>query len=312
MPRAPYTLSNEQRKVLCEWVRQLRFLDGYASNLGRSVDVKEGKLFGMKSHDYHAFVERLFPVAFKELLLLNVWRAVIEVSQFFRNICSTTLRLDDMVRLEKTIPEILCKLEKIFPPSFFNSMEHLPVHLPYKARVGGPVQYRWMYQFGRFLYHLRRKVGNKAFVEGSICNVYLTEEISNFCTHHFESYIDTRALNPSRHCSTACKEQVNPTLLEIFSSAIGYATSEREITYLDDMDYNVAHAYVLGNCGIIREYERIFEDEMKRMLFCINDEDVWAKYRDRFPYWFKEYVLRSNITHCTIGALACGPLRRVR
>ncbi|KAK7278025.1 hypothetical protein RJT34_23046 [Clitoria ternatea] len=30
-------------------------------------------------------------------------------------------------------------------------MEHLPIHLPYEARIGGPVQYRWMYPFERFL-----------------------------------------------------------------------------------------------------------------------------------------------------------------
>ncbi|WVZ13964.1 hypothetical protein V8G54_011530 [Vigna mungo] len=28
-------------------------------------------------------------------------------------------------------------------------MEHFPIHLPYGARLGGPVQYRWMYPFGR-------------------------------------------------------------------------------------------------------------------------------------------------------------------
>ena len=28
---------------------------------------------------------------------------------------------------------------------FFDSMEHLPVHLAYEARIAGPVHYRWMY-----------------------------------------------------------------------------------------------------------------------------------------------------------------------
>jgi hypothetical protein len=37
----------------------------------------------------------------------------------------------------------------IFPPSFFDSMEHLHMHLPYEVKVGGPVQYRWMYPFER-------------------------------------------------------------------------------------------------------------------------------------------------------------------
>jgi hypothetical protein len=47
------------------------------------------------------------------------------------------------------IIEIICKLEMIFPPSFFDSMEHLPIYLPYEAKVGGPVQHRWMYPFKR-------------------------------------------------------------------------------------------------------------------------------------------------------------------
>jgi hypothetical protein len=31
---------------------------------------------------------------------------------------------------------LLCKLEKIFPPGFFNPMQHLILHLPYEARMG--------------------------------------------------------------------------------------------------------------------------------------------------------------------------------
>ena len=30
--------------------------DGYASNLSRCVDMREEKLFGMKSHDCHVFM----------------------------------------------------------------------------------------------------------------------------------------------------------------------------------------------------------------------------------------------------------------
>ena len=52
--------------------------------------------------------------------------------------------------LEKNIVETLCKLEKIFPLAFFDSMEHLPVHLAYEAKVGGPNQFRWMYLFERY------------------------------------------------------------------------------------------------------------------------------------------------------------------
>ncbi|XP_021775494.1 uncharacterized protein LOC110739336 [Chenopodium quinoa] len=66
MPRAPFALDKAQRKFLCEWVKQLRFLDGYTSNLSRCVDMQACKLHGMTSHDCHVFMERLLPTALRE------------------------------------------------------------------------------------------------------------------------------------------------------------------------------------------------------------------------------------------------------
>ena len=105
----------------------------------------------MKSHDCHVIMERLLPVCLRELLPLHIWKAITEISQFFRDLCAPTITLSEMDRLHKNVAEILCKLEKLFPPAFFNSMEHLPVHLPHEAYIGGPVQYRWMYPFERWV-----------------------------------------------------------------------------------------------------------------------------------------------------------------
>jgi len=59
------------------------------------------------------------------------------------------LNVDHIERLETNIFETLYKLQMIFPPSFFDSIEHIPIHLPFKEKVGGSVQYRWMYPFKR-------------------------------------------------------------------------------------------------------------------------------------------------------------------
>jgi hypothetical protein len=72
-----------------------------------------------------------------------------EISHFFRDICSSKLNVDHIERFQTNIIETLCKLEMIFPLSFFDSMEHLPIYLPFEAKAGGPVQYRWMYLFKR-------------------------------------------------------------------------------------------------------------------------------------------------------------------
>jgi len=63
--------------------------------------------------------------------------------------CSSKLNVDHIERLQTNIVETLCKLEMIFPLLFFDSMEHLPIYLPFEAKAGGPVHYRWMYLFER-------------------------------------------------------------------------------------------------------------------------------------------------------------------
>jgi hypothetical protein len=147
-PKAKYVLSSDQQKVVYKWVSELKMPDGHASNLHRCVNKGEGKLIGMKSHDCHVFMERLLPIAFSALPH-QVWSPIAELSKFFKDLCSTILRVDDLLLMEQNIVTTTCKLEKSFPPGFFNSMEHVPIHLPYEARVGGPVQYRWMYPFER-------------------------------------------------------------------------------------------------------------------------------------------------------------------
>jgi hypothetical protein len=90
-----------------------------------------------------------------------------------------------MEKLEQQIPILVCKLEKIFPPGFFNPMQHLLVHLPYEAKVGGPMQYRWMYQIERTLKKLRAMVGNKRRVEGCIAEEFKYKEIASFTCLYF-------------------------------------------------------------------------------------------------------------------------------
>ena len=78
--------------------------------------------------------------------------------------------------MKKGIILVLCKLERIYPPSFFDIMIHLALHLPREAILGGPVQARWMYPFERFMITLKQYVRNKAHPEGSIAEGYIVSE----------------------------------------------------------------------------------------------------------------------------------------
>ena len=122
----------------------------------------------MKCHDCHVFLHRYLPLALRSLLRKEVSEALIELSAYLRELCVKTIDVENLDRLEQSIPLTLCKLEKIFPPSFFYIMVHLTIHLASEAKLAGPVQFRWMYPVERFLRKLKSYVKNKACPEGSI------------------------------------------------------------------------------------------------------------------------------------------------
>ena len=72
-----------------------------------------------------------------------------ELGNFFQDLCSRILKRSELEKLEEHIVLILCKLERFFPPGFFDVMVHLAVHLSREAILEDPVQYQWMYQIER-------------------------------------------------------------------------------------------------------------------------------------------------------------------
>ena len=67
-PRANFVLEKNTQLLVYKWLKSLRFPDGHASNISRLVNMKECRLYGMKSHDCHVFMQTLIPLAFRDLL----------------------------------------------------------------------------------------------------------------------------------------------------------------------------------------------------------------------------------------------------
>jgi hypothetical protein len=108
-----------------------------------------------------------------------------ELSYFYRQIYPKQVSKVMMQRLEKEIAVLVCKMEKVFPTGWFDVMQHLLVHLPWEARVGWPVQFRWMYSQERELKNSRDTIHNKSRVEGCIAKAFVCKEITNFSSMHF-------------------------------------------------------------------------------------------------------------------------------
>jgi hypothetical protein len=185
-PKDDYCLKHKQQNEVMKWMKDLKFLDGYAAGFRRSMNLKTMKMKGLKSHDFHIIMERLVHVMFRGYIFDVVWKMLAEVCYFYRQMCAKEIRRDVMEQLEKEASMLLCKLEKkILPLGFFNPMQHLFIHLPYEAKVGGPVQYRWMFHIERALKKLRAMVGNKARVEGCIAEQFTLKEVAHFTSCYF-------------------------------------------------------------------------------------------------------------------------------
>jgi hypothetical protein len=106
------------------------------------VNLSTLRVLGMKSHDFHIWIERILPAMVRGYVPEHVWLALLELSYFFCRLCAKELSQTVVADLDRLALVLLCKLEKIFPPGFFNTMQHLILHLPCEARMGEPVQGR--------------------------------------------------------------------------------------------------------------------------------------------------------------------------
>jgi hypothetical protein len=225
------------------WLKRLKFPDGYAAGLRRSMNMTTGKLNGLKSHNYHIIMKRLLPVMFRGYFDDVMWMVLAELSYFYTQLCAKEIMVEMMQKLKKEIPVLLCNMEKKFPPGFFNPIQHLLIHLLYEAKVGGPVQYRWMYHIERALRYLKPIVGNRERVEGCIAEAFILKEVAYLLSVYFVEEHNVNAptmwynVNEEPPCSNLSIFSSRSTT--VGSSISYYSTSEERKVALLYMYSNI-------------------------------------------------------------------------
>ena len=62
------------------------------------------RINGLKSHDYHIWIERLLPVMVRGYLPDQVWQVLVELSFFFRQLCTKELSSTVVEEMERMVP----------------------------------------------------------------------------------------------------------------------------------------------------------------------------------------------------------------
>ncbi|XP_070031489.1 uncharacterized protein [Nicotiana tomentosiformis] len=251
-----FSMANGEKSVHCGVLKttKLKLPDGSASNISRCVQLDKIKLSGYKMQDAHFMLHYLLPIPIKSILPDHVAIPLIRLSSFFRRLCQKVITLEELDCLEIDIREIVNQLKQIFPPSIFDIMIHLPVHLANEVRLRGPVQNRWMYPPERYMCMLKSYVRNKNHPQGSIVEAYLVEECLTLCSRYLHGGVQTR-FNRRPPKNDECGYDTQ-TFSLFPNRGCPLGAKKSDPTVLDGKSLCQVHAYVLNNCDEVQEYIR--------------------------------------------------------
>ena len=149
LPHAPYSMSPAEKKLFCQVLKGVKFLNSYATNIRHNVLVNDKKIIDLNGHGNHILLQELLPLAVRRVHPKDVSAILICLRNFFKKLYSPVIRISDMQMQEAEIAGILSLLDIVFALSFFTINVHLMVHLPTQARMAGPVHFRSMWPVER-------------------------------------------------------------------------------------------------------------------------------------------------------------------
>ena len=110
-------------------LNNIKVPSGYSSNIQGRLNMKEKKFTNLKSHDCHVLMTQLLPVVLRGILSENVRLAIVKLCVFLNEISQKAIDLEKIIQLQNDVVQCLVSFEMVFPPSFFNIMTHLLVHI---------------------------------------------------------------------------------------------------------------------------------------------------------------------------------------
>lgn len=181
-PKAPYCLTKAESKKFLNVLATLKVPSGFSGNLARCI-TKKKKLSGLKSHDYHQLMQQVLPLAVSGLLSEGPRLVIGRISSIWRRICAKVWDPESYSVLKEDVAFTLSLLEMHFPPSFFDVMTHLMVHVVEEVDLCGPVSSHWMYPIERDLKLCKSYVRNMAKPEASMAEGYIIDEAIGYLYH---------------------------------------------------------------------------------------------------------------------------------
>jgi len=253
--------------------------------------MKDKKLTNLKSHDYHVLITQLLPIALRGILPENVRLAIVKPCAFLNEISQKAIDPNKLTKLQNDVVQCLVSFEMVFPPSFFNIMTHLLVHIVKEINILGPVFLHNMFPFERYMAVLKKYVCNRSCPEGYIANGYGAEEVIQFCVDFIN---DLSPIGVPMSCHEG-RLKGKSTLGKKSNMQI----SEREI--------RKANFTILQNSSLVAPYM----DEHMNIVRSKNPQksEAWITHHhiDSFAIWLRQKLMGDRMIDEQLQWLARGP-----
>ncbi|CAM8940949.1 unnamed protein product [Rhodiola kirilowii] len=244
--KAPYTVTPNEKLQILQYIKDAKYPSGYTGSLQNKINLKYKKFNGLKTHDCHVILQRLLPIYIRPYGPRNVVDPLISLSHWFRRISCREFKKEKVRHMKLEVVQILCQLERVFPPAFFTIMVHLMVHLPDQILFKGPVHYSWMYPMERQLGKYKKFVRNTRYPEGCVAEDYTAQECVMYCKLYMgeiegKSHIDD-------------KDEEDHFDISVVSNVIKPTGCYDRRFRLNNNDIDVIHWCVMENFEEAREY----------------------------------------------------------
>jgi hypothetical protein len=151
LPPASYNLTQHERLAICKCLCRLKVPTGFPSNIRSLVSLKDMTLTGCNSHDCHMMITVFLTIAIRAIKPVFLKMVITRMWYFLNVISQKVVDYVELARLQLFMSETQARLEMCFPPSFFDIMEHLMIHMVGQITELGPMYFHQMWTYERLM-----------------------------------------------------------------------------------------------------------------------------------------------------------------
>jgi hypothetical protein len=117
-PPTSYSLTVEEKKALCQYLRGVRVPTGFSSNINKLVSMKDLSMFSYNSHDCHVMMMVFLTIAIRVIKPMHIKVLITRLCYFFNTVSQKVIGRKELDDLKAYMIETMCMLEMCFSPFF--------------------------------------------------------------------------------------------------------------------------------------------------------------------------------------------------